>query len=104
MLNFGVGQVLDVLHDLAPSALARPDSAGRLRAVNEPFSAQVFKVQAGMDAGPPRPSRIRRVCSGSLHRGDVITHEASGRGFATKYAHTVFGRHRETLDVAYPGT
>jgi peptide chain release factor 3 len=44
-----------------------------------------------------------RVCSGVFHRGDVITHEPSGRGFATKYAHSVFGRQREVLDIAFPG-
>ncbi len=103
VLNFGVGHLLDVLHDLAPSALARPDSSGRPREVDEPFSAQVFKVQAGMDAAHRDRLAFARVCSGVFHRGDVITHEATGRAFATKYAHSVFGRHRETLDVAFPG-
>ena len=103
VLNFGVGQLLDVLHDLAPAAMARPDVDGQPRAVDRPFSAQVFKVQAGMDAAHRDRLAFARVCSGVFHRGDVITHGPTGRNFATKYAHSVFGRHRETLDVAFPG-
>jgi len=38
-----------------------------------------------------------------FQRGDVLTHEPTGRAFATKYVHAVFGRTRETLEVAYPG-
>jgi peptide chain release factor 3 len=103
VLNFGVGQLLDVLHDLAPPATARPDVNGDPRPVEAPFSAQVFKVQAGMDRAHRDRLAFARVCSGVFHRGDVITHEATGRGFATKYAHSVFGRQREVLDVAFPG-
>ena len=33
----------------------------------------------------------------------VVTHEPTARPFATKYAHSVFGQERETLDEAYPG-
>ncbi len=103
VLNFGVGQLLDVLCDLAPPARGRPDANGVRRPVDAPFSAQVFKVQAGMDAAHRDRLAFARVCSGEFHRGDVVTHHASGRPFATKYAHSVFGRDRETLEVAYPG-
>jgi peptide chain release factor 3 len=33
----------------------------------------------------------------------VVTHARTGRPFATKYAQHVFGRERESIDVAYPG-
>jgi peptide chain release factor 3 len=33
----------------------------------------------------------------------VVTHAATGRPFATKYAQHVFGRERESVDVAFPG-
>ncbi len=103
VLNFGVGQLLDVLCDLAPPAGARPDADGLLRAVTDTFSAQVFKVQAGMDRAHRDRLAFARVCSGVFRRGEVLTHEPTGRSFATKYVHTVFGRHRETVEVAYPG-
>ena len=44
-----------------------------------------------------------RVCSGVFERGTVVTHAATGKPFATKYAQQVFGRERETVDLAYPG-
>lgn len=33
----------------------------------------------------------------------VVTHAATGRPFTTKYAHSVFGRERTTLEQAFPG-
>jgi peptide chain release factor 3 len=44
-----------------------------------------------------------RVCSGRFERGMVLTHGPSGKPFATKYAHSVFGQERETIEEAYPG-
>ena len=44
-----------------------------------------------------------RICSGVFERGMVVTHARTGRPFATKYAQHVFGRERESIDVAYPG-
>ncbi len=78
VLNFGVGQLLDVLCDLAPPAGARPDEAGTPRPVEAPFSAQVFKVQAGMDSAHRDRLAFARVNSGVFHRGDVLTHEPTG--------------------------
>ena len=103
VLNFGVGQLLDAIRDLAPAAEPRSDNTGQARPLAAPFSAQVFKVQAGMDAAHRDRLAFARVCSGVFRRGDVITHEATGRAFVTKYVHTVFGRDRETVEVAYPG-
>jgi peptide chain release factor 3 len=63
----------------------------------------VFKVQANMD--PSHRDRIAffRVCSGKFERGMVVTHGPTGKPFATKYAHQVFGQERETLEEAFPG-
>ncbi|MGY1704701.1 peptide chain release factor 3 [Geodermatophilus sp. SYSU D00697] len=101
--NFGVGQLLDVLVDLAPAPTARPDAAGRPHPLDAPFSAFVFKVQAGMDTGHRDRLAYIRVCSGVFERGMVVTNARTGRPFATKYAQQVFGRDRETIETAYPG-
>jgi peptide chain release factor 3 len=63
----------------------------------------VFKVQANMD--PSHRDRIAffRVCSGKFERGMVVTHGPTGKPFATKYAHSVFGQERDTIEEAYPG-
>lgn len=101
--NFGVRQLLDALVDLAPPPGPRLDVDGRPRPVDAPFSGFVFKVQANMD--PAHRDRIAflRVCSGRFERGMSVTHDATGRPFATNYAQQVFGQNRNTVDIAYPG-
>ncbi|CCH90817.1 Peptide chain release factor 3 [Modestobacter italicus] len=101
--NFGVGALLDVLVDLAPPPSGRPDADGAVRKLDDPFSAFVFKVQSGMDAAHRDRLAYIRICSGVFERGMVVTHATTGRPFATKYAQHVFGRERESVDVAYPG-
>ncbi len=101
--NFGVGALLDTLVDLAPPPSGRPDADGAVRALDEPFSAFVFKVQAGMDTAHRDRLAFIRICSGVFERGMVVTHARTGRPFTTKYAQQVFGRERESIDLAFPG-
>ena len=102
-LNFGVNQLLDVLVELAPPPSAFVDVDGGRREVESPFSAFVFKVQAGMDSQHRDRIAYARVVSGTFERGDVLTHAATGKPFVTKYAQSVFGQQRATLDKAWPG-
>jgi peptide chain release factor 3 len=101
--NFGVRRLLDAVTALAPPPSARSSVDGVPRPVDAPFSGLVFKVQANMD--PAHRDRVAfvRVCSGRFERGMVLTHAATGRPFATKYAQAMFGQDRETVDIAYPG-
>lgn len=103
MLNFGVRQLLEALVSLAPAPGPRFDVHDAPRAVDTPFSAVVFKVQAGMDTAHRDRLAFMRIVSGEFERGMVVTHTQTGRPFATKYALTVFGRERNTVDTAYPG-
>ena len=102
-LNFGVNQLLDVLAQLAPPPNGQLDIDGHRRAASAPFSAFVFKVQAGMDSAHRDRIAYARVCSGTFERGEVLTHGATGKPFVTKYAQSVFGQQRSTLDTAWPG-
>ena len=102
-LNFGVNQLLDNLVRLAPPPNGQLDVEGTLRSVDSPFSAFVFKVQAGMDSAHRDRIAYARVYSGTFERGDVLTHAATGKPFVTKYAQSVFGQQRSTLDNAWPG-
>jgi peptide chain release factor 3 len=102
-LNFGVNQLLDVLVELAPPPSGALDVGGARRDTESPFSAIVFKVQAGMDSAHRDRIAYARVCSGTFERGDVLTHAATGKPFVTKYAQSVFGQQRTTLDTAWPG-
>jgi len=103
LTNIGVGLLLDAVVDLAPAPGPRPLATTGTRPVESDFSGLVFKIQANMD--PAHRDRIAfvRVCSGVFERGMSVTRAASGRSFATKYAHTVFGAERTVVDTSYPG-
>ncbi len=103
LTNFGVGALLDAVADLAPAPAPREAVDGAPRDLDDPLSGFVFKVQANMD--PNHRDRIAyvRVCSGEFTRGVTLTHAQSAKPVATKYAHSVFGAERETVDTAYPG-
>ena len=98
MLNFGVHQILDTLCAIAPAPQPKQD-----REIDGEFSGVVFKVQAGMDRNHRDTLAFMRVVSGEFDRGMQVTHAQSGRTFSTKYALTVFGRNRDTVETAYPG-
>ncbi len=103
LTNFGVGKLLDSVIELVPPPEARVDIDGQRRPLDAAFSGFVFKVQANMD--PSHRDRIAfiRVCSGRFERGMIVTHGRSGKPFNTKYAATLFGQERETVEEAYPG-
>jgi peptide chain release factor 3 len=101
--NIGVRRLLDALLDLAPPPGPRPDESGQPRPVDSPFSGLVFKVQSSMDRAHNDRVAFVRVCSGRFERGMVLTHAATGRPFATKYAQSMFGRERHSIEQAFPG-
>ncbi|MBW3614358.1 MAG: peptide chain release factor 3 [Actinobacteria bacterium] len=103
LTNFGVRHLLDALVDLAPPPGPRDDAGGDPRPLDAPFSGFVFKVQGNMDPAHRDHVAFVRVCSGRFERGMTVTHAATGRPFSTKYAASVFGAGRDTIDEAYPG-
>ncbi len=103
LTNFGVRHVLDAIVDLAPAPAPRIDRDGEARPLEEDCSAFVFKVQANMDRSHRDRIAFVRICSGRFERGMVLTCERTGKPFATKYASTVFGAERTTVEEAFPG-
>ncbi len=103
LTNFGVRALLDGVVDLVPPPGPRLLADGSRRDLDAPFSGLVFKVQAGMDKAHRDRIAFIRVCSGRFERGMIATAGRSGRQFSTKYAQTIFGQDRETVDVAWPG-
>ena len=103
LTNFGVRHLLDAVIDLAPGPSPVADSRGRHRDLEDDFSGFVFKIQANMNPAHRDHVAFVRVCSGRFERGMVLTHEATGKPFATKYAASVFGAERDTIDEAWPG-
>jgi peptide chain release factor 3 len=98
-----VHKLLDAVVDLVPSPSPRPDIAGDPRPLDAPFSGFVFKGQANMDPSHRDRLAFVRVCSGRFERGMTVIREATGRPFTTKYATSVFGADRDTIDEAWPG-
>ncbi len=103
LTNFGVRHLLDAVVDLAPPPVARTGNDGKERPIADAFSGQVFKIQANMDRAHRDHVAFVRICSGRFDRGMIVTEAASGRPFTTKYATSVFGSERDTIDTAYPG-
>ena len=103
LTNFGVRHLLDAVVDLAPAPSPRPTVDGGERPLDAACSAFVFKVQANMDRNHRDRIAFVRICSGRFERGMTLTDQRTGRPFATKYASTVFGSERSTVDEAFPG-
>ena len=103
LTNFGVRHLLDAVIDLAPSPRPARDADGHEVELDRPFSGFVFKVQANMNPAHRDHVAFVRVCSGHFERGMTLVHGESGRPFATKYAASVFGSDRDTIDEAWPG-
>ena len=103
LTDFGVRALLDAVIDLVPAPPARADINGDPRPVAEPCSAFVFKVQANMDKSHRDRIAFVRICSGRFERGMTMTVSRTGKLFATKYASTVFGSERSTIEEAFPG-
>ncbi|MFD0558214.1 peptide chain release factor 3 (bRF-3) [Stackebrandtia endophytica] len=101
--NFGVRQLLDTLIELGPPPSPLDDVDGRPRDLDAPFSGFVFKIQANMNPAHRDQVAFLRVCSGRFERGMVVTHGTTGRPFTTKYAQSMFGSSRDTIDQAFPG-
>ena len=100
---FGIRALLDAIVDLIPAAPPRLDVNGVPRPLGAPCSAFVFKVQANMDRSHRDRIAFVRICSGKFDRGMTMTVARTGKPFATKYASTVFGAERSTVEEAFPG-
>jgi len=103
LTNFGVRHLLDAVIDLAPAPTARADGTGQPRPLDAGFSGFVFKIQSNMNPSHRDHMAFVRVCSGHFERGMTLVHGPTGRQFTTKYATSLFGAERLTVDDAWPG-
>lgn len=103
LTDFGVRHLLDAVVELVPPPTPRVTADGSLRPIDAGCSAFVFKVQANMDKSHRDRLAFARICSGRFERGMTLTIARTGRPFATKYASTVFGAERSTVEEAFPG-
>jgi len=101
--NFGVRLLLDAIGDTAPEPQSKAQRDGSPRPIDSDLSGFVFKMQANLDPRHRDHIAYMRVCSGEFSRGMNLVNYRTGKTFATKYAHQVFGNDRQTVDTAYPG-
>lgn len=100
---FAVDHLVSLLRNLAPAPTPHTDAAGKARAIGEPFSAQVFKLQANMDSRHRDVAAFMRIYSGSFERGDKVTVTRTGRPIVMNRAVEPFGQDRATVEQAWPG-
>jgi peptide chain release factor 3 len=101
--NFGVQLLLDAFLELAPPPRARRVQTRVINPEDSVFSGFIFKIQANMD--PKHRDRLAfvRVCSGRFERDMTVVHTRTGKKVRLSSSHKLFGRDRETMDLAFAG-
>ncbi len=101
--NFGVHLLLDAFLKHAPPPRPRRSSKGLVAPEHPAFSGFIFKIQSNMDPKHRDQIAFLRVCSGTFTRDMKVLHSRTGKMLRLASSQRVFGRDRETVDIAYPG-
>ena len=101
--NFGVGDLIDSLAELAPPPRAQAADTRIVSAIEPTMSAFVFKIQANMD--PNHRDRIAfvRLCSGKLTRGMKVKQVRTGKTIGLHAPQFFFARDRALAEEAHAG-
>ncbi len=101
--NFGVGDLLNALAELAPPPRAQQADKRTVAATEPSMSAFVFKIQANMD--PNHRDRIAfvRLCSGKLTRGMKVKQMRTGKSISLHAPQFFFAQDRALADEAHAG-
>ncbi|MDP8914745.1 MAG: peptide chain release factor 3 [Pseudomonadota bacterium] len=101
--EFGVGELIAALGEIAPSPLPQPASSGPIDPDRSEVSGFIFKVQANMN--PQHRDRVAfmRLCSGRFKRGMKLLQPSTGKSIAVHSPILFFAQNRELADEAFPG-
>lgn len=101
--NFGVKEILQATHDLAPAPGAYQTVSRVVVPQEKKFSGFVFKIQANMD--PQHHDRVAflRVCSGEYKKGMKLYNVRLKREILISNALTFMAGEREQVQEALPG-
>jgi peptide chain release factor 3 len=101
--EFGVGELIRALGQIAPSPKPQPTTAGPVDPDHKAVSGFVFKVQANMN--PQHRDRVAfmRLCSGRFKRGMKLLQPSTGKSIAVHSPILFFAQNRELADEAFPG-
>lgn len=101
--NFGVREILDGLHQMAPSPRPQPAAERTISPEEKKVSGFIFKIQANMD--PKHRDRIAfmRICSGHFKRGMTLQQVRTGKGIKVPTPVMFLAQERELAEDAYAG-
>ena len=101
--NFGVKEVLEGLHELAPLPRPHPAVEREIMPDENKVTGFIFKIQANMD--PKHRDRIAfmRLCSGHFKRGMTLTQVRTGKGLKIPTPVMFLAQERELAEDAFPG-
>ena len=101
--NFGVREVLEGLHQIAPTPRPRPALERMISPEENKVSGFIFKIQANMD--PKHRDRIAfmRICSGHFKRGMKLLQVRSGKEIKVPTPVMFLAQERELAEDAYAG-
>lgn len=101
--NFGVQEVLEGLHNLAPSPRPHPAQEREVSPDENKVTGFIFKIQANMD--PKHRDRIAfmRICSGHFKRGMTLTQVRTGKGLKVPTPVMFLAQDRELAEDAFAG-
>lgn len=101
--NFGLDVFLHYFPGLANKPQTYSDGTGMVRALDEPFSGFIFKLQANMNPDHRDCAAFIRVTSGKFERGLQVKQDHSAQSIKMSTPHTLMGDERHILEEAYPG-
>lgn len=101
--NFGVREVLEGLHKIAPTPRPQPAAERMITPAENKVTGFVFKIQANMD--PKHRDRIAfmRLCSGHFKRGMTLSQIRTGKNIKIPTPVMFLAQERELAEDAFPG-
>jgi len=101
--SFGLDIFLNYYPELAPGPQTYGNGNGEVRALDEPFSGFIFKLQANMNPDHRDTAAFVRITSGKFERGLEVIHAGTGKKVKLSTPHTLMGDERHILEEAWPG-
>ncbi len=103
LTNFGVEIFLQYFLQMTSSPLPRTSSEGVIDAMDEDFSAFVFKIQANMNKAHRDRIAFMRICSGHFDANMEVKHIQGNKQMRLSQPQQLMASERKILDEAYAG-
>lgn len=101
--NFGIKELLDAFVEYAPPPIKHETETRDILAIEEKFSAFVFKIQANMDPAHRDRIAFARICSGRYQKSMKAFQVRVGKEVQFNKALTFMANEREQAEEAFPG-